>query len=87
MNSINAVVEIPLDDVRSNDYSKNEKKCKGCDPCLICGKPIKNISKAKQIQLLTNGNIVSSNQEFDNSQGLFYVGSDCAKKLVIDFTF
>ena len=84
---MNWIVEIPLSEVRTDNYSANEKKCGHFEPCLICGKPIKNPETAKQVQLLTNGNIVSSNEEFDNSQGFFSVGPDCAKKLVINFAF
>lgn len=86
MKQINIIIEIPLSDVRSENYHKNEKKCiNGIEPCLVCGKPIKDINKAKHVQLLTNGNIVSTDQEFDNTQGFFPVGSDCAKKLIVSF--
>lgn len=54
--------------------------------CAICGKPIKDENNALYIHLLTNGNIVSSFEDFENSQGCFPVGSECAKKLIINFT-
>jgi len=40
------------------------------------------------VHYLTNGNIVSyGGDDIENSQGMFAVGSECAKKLVIDFAF
>jgi len=84
---MNWIVEIPLEEVRSEHYKVNAKRCGKKQPCLICGKAIKDESKAKYVQLLTNGNIVSSTEKFENSQGQFPVGTDCAKKLVINFAF
>ncbi len=82
---IQRIIEIPLNEVQSKDYEKNEKRGGNRNPCLICGKEIKG--EAKQVQLLTTGYIVSSDQSFVNSQGFFPVGNDCAKKLVIKFAF
>lgn len=80
---IQRVIEIPLEEVQSPDYHKRKHGVN--EPCLICGKPLKG--EYKQVQLLTNGNIVSSDQDFTNSQGFFGVGKDCAKKLIIQFSF
>lgn len=85
MNSIQAIVEIPIhdlqnEDARNNwgDYSDNQ--------CCLCGKKVgKN---PKMVHYLTNGNITSAGEEqVDNSQGFFPVGSECAKKLIINFAF
>ena len=84
---IQRVIEIPLNEVQSPLYDKNLPGCHGGkNPCLICGKEVKT-GIGKMVQLLTNGNIVSSDQDFANSQGFFPVGSDCAKKLVLHFAF
>lgn len=84
MESINAIVAIPLHDLQT-------EKAKQMDVttgqfCVICGKRMKE-GHNKMVQLLTAGNIVSSDQPFDNSQGFFPVGNDCAKKLIIHFAF
>lgn len=56
--------------------------------CVICGRKIKEGSKSKMVHLLTNGNIVSyDGSDVTNSQGFFPVGSECVKKLQINFAF
>jgi len=87
--TIQRIIEIPLDEVRSLNYDANIKKYGHRDDnCLLCGKPIKNSDTAKSVHLLTNGNIVSyQSDDIEGSQGFFDVGSDCAKTLVIKFTF
>lgn len=86
-NTIQQVIQVPLEDVRSKDYDSNEEKCGKHEPCFICGRPLKEGQQRKWVQYLTSGHIVSTDQELDNSQGFFPVGNDCAKKLVITFTF
>jgi hypothetical protein len=78
---IDLVIEFDLELLRSKDYKASSK-----NPCLICGKEIKE-PNPKMVQLLTNGNIVSTLEDMDNSQGLFPVGKNCAKKLVLNFAF
>ena len=39
------------------------------------------------VHLLTNGNLVSSDEDFDNSQGMFPVGNECKNKLPNNFIF
>jgi len=84
-NTIQRVIEIPLhelqnEDAQNNwgDYNENQ--------CCLCGKKVgKN---PKMVHYLTNGNIISwSGDDVANSQGFFPVGSECAKKLVIQFAF
>lgn len=84
-NTIQRIIEIPIDELQSNeaklhwgDYSDNQ--------CCLCGKKVgKN---PKMVHYLTNGNIVShSGDDIENSQGFFPVGSECAKKLIIQFAF
>jgi len=85
MKTIQRVIEIPLSELQSedakqhwNDYNENQ--------CILCGKKVgKN---PKMIHYLTNGNIVSwEGEDIENSQGFFPVGSECAKKLIIQFAF
>jgi len=87
--TIQRIIEIPLEEVRSDKYNDNvERLGDHSDTCFICGKRIKDLSKAKNVHYLTNGSIVSySGEDIEGSQGAFPVGSDCAKKLVINFTF
>ncbi len=85
--TIQRIIEIPLEEVQSPNYEKNiDRFGDHSDTCLICGK--KTNGKSKYVHLLTNGNIVSyGSDDIVESQGFFPVGSDCAKKLVVQFTF
>lgn len=87
--TIQRIIEIPIDELRTSNYDANiEKYGDHSDSCFICGKRIKNLEKAKMVHYLTNGNIVShSGDDIENSQGFFPIGNDCAKKLVIQFAF
>lgn len=84
--TIQRIIEIPLDELQTDKARKIDVTIHNC--CVICGKTIKdNNNNYKMVQLLTNGNIVSSDQDFENSQGFFKVGSECVKKLIINFAF
>jgi hypothetical protein len=83
--SIPCIVEWPLEDLQT-DKAK-ETWAEADNICCLCGMPIKNMATAKHVQYLTNGNIISTDEEVDNSQGFFAVGSECAKKLVVKFSF
>ena len=87
--SIQRIIEIPWDEVKSPNYEENlERYGDGSDSCFMCGKKIKNMDKARYVHYTTDGNIISyGGDDIENSQGLFPVGIDCAKKLVINFTF
>lgn len=85
MNLIQRIVEIPLYEIQTEKAQNMDITISHC--CCICGKPIKEGALVKSVQLLTNGNIVSTDQDYENSQGFFPVGNECAKKLVINFTF
>lgn len=84
--TIQRIIEIPLEELQTeNGYKKRNG---GNTPCLICGKEIKKGSKHKYVHLLQNGNIVSyQGDDIEGSQGLFPVGNECAKKLIIQFAF
>jgi hypothetical protein len=87
--SIQRIIEIPLQDIQSVNYETNiELYGDDSNSCICCGKRIKNYPKCRFLHLLTNGNIVSySGDDIEDSQGFFPIGNDCAKKLVIQFTF
>ncbi len=85
--SIQRIIEIPLDEVRSKTYDEMvEHFGDHSDTCFLCGRRIK-AGRELHVQYLTNGNLVSTDQDVENSQGFFPVGPDCAKKLVIKFAF
>jgi len=84
--TIQRFIEIPLEGLQVGEATKKDVSLSRC--CCICGKPIKEGAKYKQVHLLTNGNIVSySGHDVANSQGFFPVGMECAKRLVIQFAF
>ena len=86
METIQRLIEIPLSEIQTEKAKKMDITLTHC--CCICGKPIKKDAKYKNVHLLTNGNIISwSGSDIENSQGFFPVGIDCAKKLVIQFSF
>lgn len=83
-NTIQRIIEIPIEELQNEDAKQNWGQYQE-NQCCLCGRKVgKN---PKMIHYLTNGNIVSSDEEFENSQGLFPVGSECAKKLIINFSF
>jgi hypothetical protein len=87
-NDIQIIIEIPLETVQSKSYNTNIKRYgEHNNSCLICGKVINENSPFKSVQLLNNGNLISTGQPFDDSQGFFMVGYDCANKLVVKFAF
>lgn len=83
--SIQRIIEIPLSEVQTKRGRENANS--GNNPCLICGKEI-GPSQTKYVHLLENGNIISyDGHDIEGSQGFFAIGKDCAKKLVIKFSF
>jgi hypothetical protein len=82
---IQRIIEIPLNELQTDKAKNIDITINNC--CVICAKKLKDNTKVKYVQLLTNGNIVSTNQNIENSQGFFPVGSECLKKLVINFAF
>ena len=74
------IFEIPLDDISEPDATQD-----GVNPCICCGKEIKQTKYV--VHLLTNGNLISSDQDFDNSQGLHPIGNTCKNKLPNNFYF
>jgi hypothetical protein len=87
--SIQRIIEIDLEEIRAKEYQNNiDRLGENTNTCFICGKRIKNMEKAKYVHYLTNGNIISyGGDDVEDSQGFFPVGSDCAKRLVIQFAF
>lgn len=76
------VFQIPLEDIRTTQRSTTS-----VDECICCGKKVSNPKYS--VHLLTNGNIVSSDQPFaeDEDQGFFYIGSECIKRIPNNFYF
>ncbi len=84
--SIQRFIQIPLSEIQT-EKAKNMDISLG-NYCVVCGRKIKEGSKSKMIHLLTNGNIVSyDGSDVMESQGFFPVGSECVKKLQINFAF
>jgi len=84
MNTIQRIIEIPIEEVQT-EHARNNWGDFSSNQCCLCGKKIGKNSRL--VQYLTNGNIVSTDQEMENSQGFFPIGSECAKKLIISFSF
>lgn len=76
------IFTVPLEMYQSESYDD----CKGYNPCILCGKDTGKNPKYF-VHLLTNGDLVSSDEYFKNSQGLFPIGSECRKKLSKEFIF
>lgn len=83
--TIQRIIEIPIEDLQTKDAKTNWGNY-GENQCCLCGKKVgKN---PKMVHFLTNGNIVSyAGDDIEGSQGFFPVGSECAKKLIIEFAF
>ena len=86
MKTIARVIEIPLFELQT-EKAQNMDITTG-NYCVICGKKIKEGANTKMVHLLNNGNITSWGEgDIENSQGFFPVGSECVKKLSINFAF
>ena len=85
-NTIQRIIEIPLFELQTEEAKNMDITTSNC--CCICGKKIKEGIEYKMVHLLENGNIVSyDGNDIIGSQGFFPVGKECAKKLVIQFSF
>jgi len=73
MKELNIIIQIPLESIQKENIHHSDGHC------FICGNKLGNNSKF--VQLLTNGNLINSDEDFEESQGFFPVGSECAKKL------
>jgi hypothetical protein len=83
--TIHRIIEIPIEELQT-EHAKNNWANYREDQCCLCGKKVGK--EPMYVHYLTNGNIVShSGNDIENSQGFFPVGSECAKKLVIQFAF
>jgi len=84
-NTIQRIIEIPIEELQTDDARENWGNY-SIDQCCLCGKKVgKN---PRFVHYLTNGNIISyGGDDVENSQGFFAVGRECAKKLVIQFSF
>ena len=72
---------IDLESIQKENYSEN-----GNNPCIICGKDIKD--SPYFVHLLNDGNLINIDDEgIENSMGLQPIGKTCKKKLPEDFIF
>ena len=86
MITIQRIIEIPLSELQTEKAQNMDISITNC--CCICGNKIKEGAKVKMVHLLENGNIVSyDGSDIVGSQGFFPVGSECVKKLTINFAF
>lgn len=85
MKNINGInrwfFEIPLSDVQNEQMPETEHS----DSCICCGKRIKEVKQ--YVHLLTNGNLVSIDDDVENSQGMFPIGNECKNRLPNNFYF
>jgi hypothetical protein len=83
--TIQRIIEIPIGELQT-EHAKNNWAIYREDQCCLCGKKVGK--EPMYVHYLTNGNIVSySGDDIENPQGFWPVGSECAKKLVIQFAF
>jgi len=73
--------EIPLSDIQEETYEETGNK----NPCICCGKEVKNTKY--MVHLLDTGNLISSQEDFQESQGFFPIGNTCKNKLPNNFYF
>ena len=71
-------VEIDIESIQNKKTQENWQNYND-DQCCICGRKVGD--DPIFVQYTTNGTIVSTDIEVENSQGCFPVGSECAKKI------
>lgn len=74
------IFQIPLEDVQNEVFDDS----KGDKVCLLCGKELKG-QNIYYVHLTNECNLISSPEEFDNSQGAFPIGANCRKRLPNNF--
>lgn len=77
------IFQIPLQDVQDEGLGDVTLG----DNCVCCGK--KMLHPAYAVHLLTNGNLVSTEEPFEGreDQGFFSIGRECIKRLPNNFYF
>jgi hypothetical protein len=70
---------------QSPNYDRNESRCEPDEtPCKLCGRPIKDQSKAKQLHFGTGNAVLITEDEPEvgtaDDCGYFPVGPNCARK-------
>jgi len=78
---MNWLFKISLQDIQEDSYEEG----KSDNPCICCGKNIKNPTYF--VHLLTSGELISSDGDMEDSQGLFPIGNACKNKLPNNFYF
>jgi hypothetical protein len=75
--------------IQTENFDENESKIKGdIDPCIRCGKGVKN--KKYAVELVDGGlTALSKNEEADWSDagymGMHFIGSECRKHIPSEF--
>jgi hypothetical protein len=78
---------LDISTIQSPDYAKNARKCGEYEPCLICGRPIKQI--ARYINVHEGGATIVTDEERDAlnaagranaDMGVALIGPDCARQ-------
>lgn len=85
-NDINRwVFEIPLTDIQEIRPQRMGRITAPVMPCICCGNLVRIDKPHYVVHLLESGNLVSSDEPFDNSQGFFVIGNSCRHKLPNNF--
>lgn len=72
------IVEIPITELQ-NEKAKNDWGNFNENQCCLCGRKVGE--NPTFVHYLTNGNVTNIQEDVENSQGCFPVGSECAKKV------
>jgi hypothetical protein len=77
--------EIPLEDVITPPVDGSHTGLG--DHCLLCGRKLSEKKAPHYVHLTTDGNLVSSPEPIDTSQGFFPVGPECVRRIPNNFSF
>jgi hypothetical protein len=80
-------VSLSINTIRSADYGKHAARCGEYEPCLICGRPIKQI--AKYVRVHEGGATIVTDEEADALNaagresadfGVQLIGPECVRE-------
>lgn len=69
---------------RGPDFRKNAERVGRYEPCVYCGKAIKNKDKAVYVEVLVSGEFEVDAPRSAESQGAYPLGPDCARRFRIE---
>lgn len=65
------------------DHVANSQRVHGAEPCVVCGRGIKDPTRAKWLHMNTDGYAISKSEAAsigpDHDQGSFPIGPDCLR--------